>query len=96
MENAHAAGSVPFVGCPAEGMSGPEPAPATPPADAFIPTPDAGQLALYAAAGLHVLAPRGWHCVEIYGSGGAFLLVTPHPYSAATLPGFNKLVGPAI
>ena len=73
-------------------MSGPVEAPAKPPAYARGP----GQLALYAAEGQQVLAPRGWPRIEIYGSGGAFLLVTPHPYTAATLPDTNKLVGPAV
>ena len=93
---AHAAEPAPFVGCPAEGMSGPVAAPATPPADARVPASHAGQLALYAAEGQQVLAPRGWHCIEIYGSGGAFLLVTPRSYTAATLPDTNRLAGPAV
>ncbi len=86
----------PFVGCPAEGMSGPVPAPPIPPVDARVPAADTRQLALYAAEGQQVLAPSGWHCIEIYGSGGAFLLVTPRPYTAATLPKTNELVGPAV
>ena len=96
MGAARAAQPAPFVGCPAEGMSGPVPAPATLPVDARVPAAGAGQLALYAAEGQHILAPRGWHCIEIYGSGGAFLLVTPHPYTAAILPNTNKLAGPAV
>ena len=43
-----------------------------------------------------MLASRGWHCIEVYGAGGAFLLVTPHLYTAATLPGANRLAGPAV
>ena len=82
----------PFVGCPADGMSGPTPPPASP----LIPIAHTDQLALYAAAGMNVLAPRGWHCIEMYGSGGAMLLVTPHLYTADTLPGFKTLVGPAV
>ena len=77
-------------------MSGPVPAPAATPVNARVPAGGTGQLALYAAEGQRVLAPRGWHCIEIYGSGGAFLLVTPDPYTAATLPDTNKLVGPAV
>ena len=37
---------------------------------------------------MDVLAPRGWHCIEMYGSGGAFLLVTPEPHSADELQTF--------
>ena len=94
--NLRAAESVPFVGCPAEGMSGPVPAPVIPPTDARPLAAHAEQLALYAAEGMKVLAPRGWHCIEIYGSGGAFLLVTPRLYTAATLPDTNRLTGPAV
>jgi len=35
------------------------------------------QLAYYASEGMGVLAPRGWHCAEVYGSSGAVLVVTP-------------------
>ena len=96
VRDARAGAHVPFVGCPTEGMSGPVAAPAKPPAYARAPAAQAGQLALYVAEGQQVLAPGGWHCIEIYGSGGAFLLVTPHSYTAATLPETNKLVGPAV
>lgn len=92
--NALAAEPVPVVGCPAESMSGPLPAPATPPIRARVAAAGAGQLALYAAEGQQVLVPRGWHCIELYGSGGAVLLVTPHFYTAAILPGANRLSGP--
>lgn len=84
------------VACPADGISGSVPSPAILPASPRLPADYAEQLALYAAAGMKVLAPRGWHCIEMYGSGGSMLLVTPHPYTADTLPGFNTLVGPAV
>ena len=90
-----AAPSPAFVGCPADGMSGPAPAPAAPPPAQRVP-PRGDGLALYAAAGMNVLAPRGWHCFEMYGSGGAVLLVTPRRYTAATFPGQNTLSGPAV
>ena len=93
---AQAAGLMPFVGCPAEGMSGPVPAPAEPPANKRLLADHAGRLALYAASGMSVLAPHGWRCIEIYHSGGALLLVTPHPYTLATFPGTNTLDGPVV
>ena len=71
-------------------------APVAPPANPRVPAAHAGQLALYVAADLAVLAPRGWHCIAMYGSGGAFLLVTPRPYTATTLPDFSRLTGPAV
>lgn len=37
----------------------------------------APRLAYYASLSLGVLAPRGWHCFEVYGSNGSFLYVTP-------------------
>lgn len=74
-------------------MGGPVPAPA---AAASPAVRAAGHLSYYASAGLGVLAPRGWHCLGLYGSGGASLLVTPRRYTAASLPGFNQLAGPAI
>ncbi len=43
-----------------------------------------------------LLAPRGWHCRETYGSGGAVLLVTPRSYAADGPPGFDSLAGPAL
>jgi hypothetical protein len=42
----------------------------------------ASRLAFYADSnGLGILAPRNWHCFEIYGSDGAFLVVSPTPIS---------------
>lgn len=93
---AAALAAVPVVGCPADGMSGhvaaPSPLPAAPP----VPARAARDLAFYAAPDLAVLAPNGWHCLDLYGSGGAFLLVTPRSYTADTLPGFGALTGPAV
>ena len=77
-------------------MSGPVPAPVTPPMRSRIPEVYGSRLALYAAEGMNVLAPRGWHCIELYGSGGAFLLVTPRDYTLATLPDANRLTGPVV
>lgn len=93
---AHAA-RPPFVGCASDGMGGPIPAPLAPP----FPLPRqsraiAGQLAFYGSAGLSVLAPRNWHCVASYGSGGAFLLVTPQRFTADKVPDFGSLAGPAV
>ncbi len=90
------AGGIPFVGCPAEGMSGPVAAPAGAAMPSGLPAPVAGRLALYRAAGMEVLAPRGWHCIEIYGSGGAVLLVTPGVHGATELQGVRPLAGPVV
>ena len=89
-------GPVPFVGCVAEGMSGPEAAPTRSARTPLVPATAASKLAHYAAAGMDVLAPRGWHCIEIYGSGGAVLLVTPGPHSADELQRFGQIAGPVV
>ena len=93
--DARAASAAASVGCAADGMSGPVPAPAVLPAAPRLPA-RAGALALYAAEGMQILAPTGWHCIEVYGSDGAFLVVTPRSYTSATLPGINKLTGPVV
>ena len=88
--------AIPFVGCPAEGMSGPVAAPTGAALPSSLPASVAGKLAHYTADGMDVLAPRGWHCIEMYGSGGAFLLVTPEPHSADELQTFRPLPGPVV
>jgi hypothetical protein len=60
--SANAALLVPFVGCPGDGVFGPE-SPATG-HSVFLNIPQiaASKLAVYGAGGLAVLAPRGWSC----------------------------------
>lgn len=92
-----AVAAVPVIGCRAEGMGGRL---AAPDIAAIVP-PRAGQaetaLGYYVAAGsLRVLAPRGWHCLDIYGSGGAQLIVTPAPHAAEELFRPGGLAGPAV
>ena len=88
---------VPFVGCASDGQSGPLPAPRRV-AIPTVPTAAASQLAYYASHDLGVLAPRGWHCLALYGSNGAILIVTPEPHDArdqlAAAP--PPLRGPAV
>ena len=88
--------ALPFVACPSDGQSGPLPPPEARPAIPRIPGPAIDHLALYASGGMAVLAPRNWHCIEVYGSDGATLLVTPRRYTMATLPDFGRLAGPAV
>jgi hypothetical protein len=78
--------AVPFVGCAGEGMTGPSdppPSRATPQVAAAL----AGQLAYYASPDLAFLAPRGWSCAFVFGSGGTALTVTPTANSDAVCPG---------
>jgi hypothetical protein len=83
---------VPFVGCASDGQVGPRAAPRAghPPrlaADA------AARLAFYGSAHLGVLAPRGWHCFEAYGSNGSFLVVAPAPIGFEDLGGRGPDLG---
>jgi hypothetical protein len=67
---------VPFVGCPADGQVGPIDAPRPQPMPA-VPRAAAAALAWYVSREAAVLAPRGWHCFEVYGSDGYWLFVAP-------------------
>jgi hypothetical protein len=78
--------SVPFVGCRADGQSGPVDAP-NGKSMALPISPEATQrLAYYKSVeGLGVLAPRGWYCFGVYGSNGYVLYVSPQPIISANL-----------
>ena len=86
-----------FVGCPADGQTGPEAAPASA-AIPQLPPAAAQALAYYAGPDLGVLAPRGWHCAETYGSDGNNLLVTPQPLTPGELISAPPYIatGPAV
>jgi hypothetical protein len=59
----------------------------------------ADKLAYYASAqGMGVLAPRGWHCFGIYGSGGESIIVSPEPLDSRKLfsPDWHGLTGPGV
>lgn len=78
--------TVPFVGCPADGQMGPLDPPKGTTQLVHIPKEAAQQLAFYKAEqGFGVLAPRGWHCFEIYGSNGSSLFVSPQAMDAKML-----------
>jgi hypothetical protein len=80
---------VPFVGCKSDGQAGPVDAPKGGKKAVAISAEAAEQLAYYEAEyGFGALAPRGWHCLEVYGSGGGSLLVSPEPIDRARL--FSK------
>lgn len=91
--------SVPFVGCPSDGQAGPVEAPKGTDIVVNATIGAASKLAYYSSrppAG--VLAPRGWHCFGVYGSGGDSLIVTPEPVDASTVFPTDriKFVGPVI
>ena len=100
-----AVSAVPFVGCASDGQQGPVPAPKGTEMVVRIGAGAAARLAYYKAAGLDVLAPRGWYCFEAYGSDGSSLFVAPQPmgtawggYTGATavVPVAGGFTGPAI
>ena len=98
MVPAPAFATMPVIGCPAVGQSGPIPAPVRPGPAPTVPLGPERALALYVGPDqvTAVLAPRGWRCLERYGSGGAQLFVTPGPIDADVLFGTAGLNGPAV
>jgi hypothetical protein len=89
-------GTIPFVGCPADGQLGPIEAPKGQPKVVSLGDVPAGAIAYYKgeqAPG--VFAPIGWHCRVWYGSSGSSVLVTPTPIDTTHfLP--PKVLGPAV
>lgn len=92
---ASAHGNVPFVGCPSDGQTGPQPAPGRS-AVPRVPRAVAPRLAYYRSQDLGVVAPRGWHCFGLYGSNGSILIVTPERHGFRDLQDNRGLRGPAI
>jgi hypothetical protein len=88
--------TVPFVGCPADGQTGPSPAPEGP--DKVVEMRDApvGRIAYYEGEScLGVFAPRGWNCRVTFGSGGCTTLASPEPLDPSAFPQ-PPLRGPAV
>ena len=89
--------TVPFVGCPLDGQTGPQPAPTGKPQVVQVSVGVASQVAYYSAGGIGVIAPRGWHCFGIYGSSGGSLYVSPQPVPKDLLEGSRAgIPGPGI
>src|SRR5580704_19640534 len=90
--------TVPFVGCRSEGQAGPRDAPTGKDPALPIARGAARGLAYYVAGGAGVLGPRGWSCLDIYGSGGDILYITPRPIDIATWfsPQRTGFTGPVI
>jgi len=77
--------TVPFVGCPSDGQTGPLNPPHGSSKVVYIKQEAASHLAWYQAEqGSGVLAPRGWHCFSTYGSNGSSLFVAPQPLTSQT------------
>ena len=91
--------SVPFVGCESDGQVGPLDAPASKHQNVSVTSRAAQRLAFYKAeTGFGVLAPRGWYCFGVYGSGGDAIYVSPQPISWSEFfsPNWKGLMGPAV
>jgi len=86
--------SVPFVGCKGDGQLGPLEAPQGTTVPVAIDAEAAGQLAFY-RGGLHVLAPRAWHCFGFLGSSGYVFFVSPQPIDTTKVLS-DGFTGPAI
>jgi hypothetical protein len=91
--------TVPFVGCPADGQVGPLDRPKGSSKVVRIAKESAQYLAYYQAEQeFGVLAPRGWHCFETYGSNGSSLFVSQQPIDGNTLfsDSWKGFTGPVI
>lgn len=99
----HAQTTVPYVGCPGDGQTGPYSAAKGSPKPVNLAPGIADKLAWYEYKGdagqIGTLGPRGWNCFVVIGSDGEFLYVAPEsPNSAKILEHKNwkGFTGPAI
>jgi hypothetical protein len=93
--SAAASAHVPFVGCAADGQAGPHAAPRPRPMPA-VPVAAARRLAWYVSEFGAVLAPRGWHCFQTYGSNGGTLYAAPERLNFERAMSRGLLHGPGI
>lgn len=86
--------NVPFVGCKADGQAGPQDAPVGQYMRITISPQLAQRVAYYKASdSFGVLAPRGWHCFETYGSSGSDLYITPMPLNSTDFSDWKGIPG---
>ncbi len=89
--------AVNFVSCDSDGQTGPQSGPASIEEAPHAPVIADAALAYYASNDLGVLAPLNWHCVGLYGSNGAILIVTPELHTVGEfLNADTPLFGPAV
>lgn len=86
---AQAQTSVPYIGCPGDGQTGPYAAAKGSPKPVKLPPTTANQLAWYEYNGdaghFGTLGPRGWNCFATIGSNGWTLYIAPEPLDSAKL-----------
>jgi hypothetical protein len=93
---------IPFAGCKSDGQVGPIDASKGTSKSVPIVSEAAQKVSYYKSqiglGGLGVLAPRGWYCFGLYGSGGDTLIVSPQPISKTNIfsPDWIAYTGPAI
>ncbi len=74
------------VGCRSDGQVGPVDAPVLAKKDTNLPLAIADRLSFYRGPfDRGVLGPRGWSCIELTGSNGTILFVTPETISTKDL-----------
>ena len=100
---AHSQTSVPYVGCPGDGQTGPYAASKGSPRQVNLPPAMANQLAWYEYKGdvgrFGTLGPRGWNCFITIGSNGWTLYIAPESLDSAKLlehKNWKGFRGPAI
>lgn len=101
--SAYAQTSVPYVGCPGDGQTGPYTAAAGSPKPVNLSPQIANNLAWYEYKGdagqIGMLGPRGWHCFVTIGSNGETLYVAPETLESAKIlehKSWEGFIGPAI
>ncbi len=81
--------SVPYVGCPGDGQTGPYQAAKGSPKPVNLPLEVANKLAWYEYKGdagqIGTLGPRGWNCFVTIGSNGETLYVAPEALDSAKI-----------
>ncbi len=88
--------SVPFIGCESSGQVDILPPPKGTSRSVPVSPANAQALAYFESAdGIGLLAPRGWYCEGVSGSGGYALYLSPHPLDR-TLTDWKGFEGPAI
>lgn len=101
--SAHAQTSVPYIGCPGDGQTGPYAAAKGSPKAVNLPAAAADKLAWYEYNGdaghFGTLGPRGWNCFVTIGSNGWTLYIAPETLDSAKLlehRNWKGFTGPAI
>jgi hypothetical protein len=99
----HAQTSVPYIGCPGDGQTGPYVAAKGSPKPVKLPPAIADHLAWYEYNGdaghFGALGPRGWNCFVTIGSNGWTLYIAPEPLDSPKLlehRNWKGFRGPAI